>query len=186
MLTWRWSHHPGWVRTRPSWLHLSSPPPPNRWVYDVLYYDVCMYHEVFEYYHNKYVCMLQHVTPPECHMPPSPRLLFQPTTCFCVSCSLRPRLLRPRLPLLFCPLALPRSGARVFDSLALRFRCCALGLGTCEKEDSNNNNDALLSQTWVIATTAVLRVRTVPDVEPHTPGMTSPGLFSSCGRAPAR
>jgi hypothetical protein len=145
-----------------------------------------MYHEVFEYYHNKYVCMLQHVTPPECHMPPSPRLLFQPTTCFCVSCSLRPRLLRPRLPLLFCPLALPRSGARVFDSLALRFRCCALGLGTCEKEDSNNNNDALLSQTWVIATTAVLRVRTVPDVEPHTPGMTSPGLFSSCGRAPAR
>eukprot|EP01047_Picozoa_sp_COSAG01_P064322 COSAG01_NODE_8491_length_2766_cov_7.029246_3_plen_164_part_00 len=50
----------------------------------------------------------------------------------------------------------------------------------------NNNNDALLSQTWVIATTAVLRVRTVPDVEPHTPGMTSPGLFSSCGRAPAR
>eukprot|EP01047_Picozoa_sp_COSAG01_P069957 COSAG01_NODE_10483_length_2155_cov_4.951362_4_plen_50_part_00 len=30
----------------------------------------------------------------------------------------------------------------------------------------NNNNDAL-SQTWVIATVAVLTVRTVPYVEPH-------------------
>eukprot|EP01047_Picozoa_sp_COSAG01_P135510 COSAG01_NODE_65780_length_272_cov_0.630058_1_plen_35_part_01 len=33
--------------------------------------------------------------------------------------------------------------------------------------DRHNNNDALLSQTWVIATVAVLRVRTVPYVEPH-------------------
>eukprot|EP01047_Picozoa_sp_COSAG01_P075238 COSAG01_NODE_12831_length_1679_cov_1.877390_2_plen_152_part_00 len=94
-----------------------------------LYSNVCMY-IIFIY-----VAACIYMTPPECHMPPSPRLLFQPTTCFCVSCSLRPRLLRPRHPLLFCPLALPRSGARVFDSLWLRCRCCALGLGTCEKED---------------------------------------------------
>ena len=35
---------------------------------------------------------------------------------------------------------------------------------------SNNNNDALLSQTWVIAKATVLRVRTVPYVEPYTFG----------------
>jgi hypothetical protein len=34
----------------------------------------------------------------------------------------------------------------------------------------NNNNDALLSQTWVIAKATVLRVRTVPYVEPYTFG----------------
>ena len=33
-----------------------------------------------------------------------------------------------------------------------------------------NNNDALLSQTWVIAKATVLRVRTVPYVEPYTFG----------------
>jgi hypothetical protein len=35
---------------------------------------------------------------------------------------------------------------------------------------ANNNNDALLSQTWVIAKATVLRVRTVPYVEPYTFG----------------
>jgi hypothetical protein len=34
----------------------------------------------------------------------------------------------------------------------------------------NNNNDALLSQTWVIAKATVLEVCTVPHVEPYTFG----------------
>ena len=39
-----------------------------------------------------------------------------------------------------------------------------------ETAESNNNNVALLSQTWVIAIATVLRVRTVPYVEPYTFG----------------
>jgi hypothetical protein len=48
----------------------------------------------------------------------------------------------------------------------------------------NNNNDALLSQTWVIAIVAVLRVRTVPYVEPHNvQGELDPCYsYSCCGR----
>jgi hypothetical protein len=34
----------------------------------------------------------------------------------------------------------------------------------------DNNNDALLSQTWVIAKATVLEVCTVPHVEPYTFG----------------
>jgi hypothetical protein len=42
--------------------------------------------------------------------------------------------------------------------------------GSCFRSGYNNNNDALLSQTWVIAKATVLRVRTVPYVEPYTFG----------------
>jgi hypothetical protein len=46
-------------------------------------------------------------------------------------------------------------------------------------------NDALLSQSWVIATVAVLRVRAVPYVEPHNvQGELDPCyIYSCCGRA---
>ena len=49
----------------------------------------------------------------------------------------------------------------------------------------NNNNDALLSQTWVIATVAVLEVCTVPHFEPHNVrGELDPCYsYSCCGRA---
>ena len=61
-------------------------------------------------------------------------------------------------------------------ALALRSINCdrtnavAVALAGQAVRQYNNNNDALLSQTWVIAKATVLRVRTVPYVEPYTFG----------------
>jgi hypothetical protein len=62
---------------------------------------------------------------------------------------------------------------------------CNSSAASCIMRDRHNNNDALLSQTWVIATVAVLRVRTVPYVEPHNvQGELDPCYsYSCCGRA---